>query len=169
MDSPRDRGPRLGPSPVVASHVGSDAEPQGRVQRQHELDLSGGGGSVALPDALDSKYVNAPWEWGWQWVFPAARLYEDPATGRRRRHHVHETVVQREFATLRHSFATHLLEAGCDTGPSPRLRDPRRCPRDQNAVVHPDAAIPRLPQPTQAASPGPTASRTIHIPRGAAV
>ena len=69
-----------------------------RVRRQHDLDLAGGCGSVALPDALDAKYVNAAWEWGWQWVFPASRLYEDPATGRRRRHHVHESVVQREFA-----------------------------------------------------------------------
>ena len=53
-----------------------------RVRRQHEPTSPAAGGSVALPDALDRKYVNAAWEWGWQWVFPAARLYEDPATGR---------------------------------------------------------------------------------------
>jgi integron integrase len=102
----------------------------GRVQRQHELDLSGGGGSVALPDALDSKYVNAPWEWGWQWVFPAARLYEDPATGRRRRHHVHETVVQREFviavraSRIAKPATCHTLRhyAGCRIMPCSRPR-----------------------------------------------
>jgi hypothetical protein len=62
------------------------------VKTQHEADLTAGRGSVALPGALRAKYPNAPREWAWQWVFPAARFYVDPETGERRRHHLHESV-----------------------------------------------------------------------------
>lgn len=66
-----------------------------RVKAQHDGDLMAGRGSVALPGSLRTKYPNAPFEWAWQWVFPATRFYVDRETGERRRHHLHESVLQR--------------------------------------------------------------------------
>jgi integron integrase len=66
-----------------------------RMRRQHESDLRHGAGWVELPGALLRKYPNAGRTWGWQWVFPATRFYADRVTGQRRRHHLHESVLQR--------------------------------------------------------------------------
>jgi len=63
------------------------------IRRQHEEDLRLGTGSVELHRAIERKYPKAPWEWGWQWVFPATCFYLDPSSGRKRRHHLHESVL----------------------------------------------------------------------------
>jgi len=115
---------------VLPESIRSDLEAHlTAVRRLHDRDLQRGAGHVEMPQLLGRKLLGASRDWPWQWVFPARRQYRDRWSGEIRRHHLHETVLQRAVTAaarragitkrvtchvFRHAFATHLLAEGYD-------------------------------------------------------